>query len=371
MTQNEANIINKAIRKNNGEFLSKYFKIEYIKANTDAFCSFSEDKIGNLIDGDFWPETLSAIFQMYESPDGKKGFKLYSAAVMALIRSFRDFNTRVMTPIMKSVANTLSFFAESGEYNDAGNLLQKILSLYHRRDIVGESPVLCIANKLVCVYSMKNNFKQASNVIKIVEDGGISLDDFEPGEITEFHFNRGKIHSVNCNIYEAKEDLLFALNHTPLTQINNRRLICAYLVPVQLCCGIIPSVELIEKYSLKLYQGFVDAVVKADPNLYEETLRRNQLELMKLGQLDLVIRIKQIIYIRLLKMIHDTIGDSRMDTSLFTTVMNEFCPTSNLEAEMIISTLIKEGYVKAYMVHKLGKIVFSKQDPFPNIEEHK
>ena len=105
--------------------------------------------------------------------------------------------------------------------------------------------------------------------------------------------------------------------------------------------------------------------------MFEETLLNNQLEIIKLCELDLILRIKHIIYLRILKMIHNTMGDSRMNTSMLASTLSEFVPTSDLEAEMIIATLIKEGYVKAYMSHKFGKTVFAKQDSFPNLEERK
>ena len=122
---------------------------------------------------------------------------------MPIIRTFKEIDPKICVPVIKSIAKSLQHFAETCEYNDACTLLQKLLSLQHRSISTDESAFLCVVNELVSTYFMKNNFKQASNVLNIVMEKGINLEDFEQGEIAEFHYNRGKVSAIMCKIFEA------------------------------------------------------------------------------------------------------------------------------------------------------------------------
>ena len=369
MTQTEANSINRAIKTKNGIYLSSFYNIGYIRSRQQQFSMFCDDQIENYLNDEFWAETLLPIFQMSQAPNEKEEFKSFTKAIMPIIRSFKEIDPSLSAPIVKCIAQSLRYFAHFGEYNDSATLLQQLLSLQHKSRTSDDSAFLCISNELVSVYFMRNNFKQAMYVLRLVEEKRVNFDEFESDQLAEFYFNKGKCAAVMCQLQEAEENLRLSLLKTPLEQRTNRRLIYTYLIPVQLSLCVIPSIDLIKCYGLEIFQPFVDAVVNADLTLFDSSLKQIQLKIIKLGLLDLLIKVRQIIFLRLLQILHDSYGSPKLPTTLYQETLNIFVPVDFNETECILASLIKEGYVKAYISHHLKTTVFSKENPFPKFKK--
>ena len=369
MTQSAANSLNKAIKTRNGLYISSFYNIGYIRNHQQQFSSFCDDQIENYINDEFWTETLLPIFQMSQAPNEKEEFKSFTKAVMPIIRSFKEIDPSLSAPVVKCIAQSLRYFAHSGEYNDSATLLQQLLSLQHKSRTSDDSAFLCISNELVSVYFMRNNFKQAMYVLRLVEEKRVNFNLFESDQLAEYYFNKGKCAAVMCQLGDAEENLRLSLLKTPLQQRNNRKLIYTYLIPVQLSLCVIPSHDLIRCYGLEIFQPFVDAVAGADLTLFDNALKQVQLTIIKLGLLDLMIKVRQIIFLRLLQLLHQSYGSPKLPTTLYQETLNIFTPVDFNETECILASLIKEGYVKAYISHHLKTTVFSKENPFPPIKK--
>ena len=377
MTQQQANSINKAIRSRNGNFLSSFYNISYIRNHQQQFSQFCDQNIESLINDDFWSDALLSIFEMSQAPTEKDEFKSFTKSVMSIIRNFKELDPAVSAPVVKCIAQSLRYFAHAGEYSDSAALLQQLLSLQHKSRTSDDSTFLCISNELISVYFMRNNFKQVMIIINLVEEKrGINFDKFESEQLAEFYFNKGKCSAVMLkkdnyrdSIQEAIRYLKLALTKTPMNQRMNRRLVYTYLIPLQLCLLEIPSHELMDAYNLHIFRPFVDAVYHADINLFDQSLKEVQLTIIKLGLLDLMIKVRQIIFLRLLQLLHRSYGSPKLPTTLYQQTLNLFIPIEFNETECIIASLIKDGYVKAYMSHNLKTIVFSKENPFPPIKK--
>lgn len=357
-------------KQNIDQLIAQCFDYQYISQNTSLLESLQSSNQVTTNSNGAWTEIFPLISQIFSVQNEKDAFKLYIKAITPVIRNFKQLDANVSVLCLKTMAKSLKYFSETAEYNESVTYLQKLLplSMAYQRKKTGESALLYVGNNLILVNFSRNNFKQAQNVIEVVEEKVKDLSNYPINEAVEFSFNKGKINAVYSKLQEAQKDLLFAFHHTPYIERKNRRLILAYLVPVQMCLGQLPSKDLINKYSLTMYEFLAKAIETGNLALYDESLESNQFLFIKLGLFDLVVKARQLVFLQILKVVHNLWGDAKVPTTLFQEAISKYGDYDFVLSESIIASLIKEGYVKAYMSHPLKKIVFSQTDPFPNLD---
>lgn len=356
-------------KQNIEHLISLCFDYQYISKNTTVINSLMQSTIVTSNSGGAFAEVLPIIGQIFEIQGEKEQFKQYCKATSPIIRNFKNLDWNISISCLKSMAKSLRYFAEYAEYNEAVSQMQKLLPLskMYQNKSTGESALLYVCNELMYVFFLRNYFLQAQNVLGGIGDN-IDFSVYPNNEVVEFMFNRGKINAIYSKLGPAQKDLLYAFHHTPFIEKNNRRLILAYLVPVQMCLGQLPTLDLINKYNLGMYQYLSLAIQQGNLALYDESLESNQFLFIKLGLFDLVIKARQLVFLQILKAVHSTWGDSKVPTTLFHEAISKHGEFDFLHAETIIASLIKNGFVKAYMSHPLQKIAFSQANPFPTIE---
>ena len=374
--------INSAISNNNGQAISKFFSVSHLISQKEQCKSLIKESErfsfkNKTID---WRKVFANLFSVPGAATPEKGLLFFEQAASAFIRNFFDFENSLRIPILKEISHSYREIAETCEFNTC---VQRIRHIYPISRKTNEepyaeygSPLLSVTNDLLELFFERNDFKQAASFIEGYEEDVKKREKdgiFTISELASFYFNNGKICTVMGNISKAIICLEKAILYTPSSAANDKRMIYSLLIANKLTTGAIPSKELIEKYSLDIYNGIINAIVNADLVAFDKALEENTLIFIRIGVWDSVSKSKIIIYRRLLE------GVCRMVMKL-----NEGQPRFNLvplecfrgaisvqvehtmeEAETILANLIKENLCKANISDALLTIILSKNDPFP------
>ena len=363
--------ISQLIHNGNGKLLSNYYDINFIRDQR----IFNSEGIKNTQFGsqnEPIAESLDLIFKMNSSNSPKETFDLYIQATSIIIRSFNTLNQNLSFPILNSIGKSLKYYALNFDYNESVTQLQKLLPLAINTHSSIDSCLLNIVNDLLSLYFLRNNFKNVEYVFKGIETkigSKINLNNYFPYQISSYHYNLGKLYSIKCNFLLAKEHLMEALKYTPDLEIQNKRLIYLYLIPIQLCLNSMLKPENIEKINLSIYNEIHYALLTGDLKLFDDQFNFHQLLFIKLGIFELLMKVRQRILLRLLIMAHKIVNSSKVPLIAFKIVLSNSIEHSIDEAESICASLIKEGLVKAYISHEHKLIVFSQNEPFPKLNK--
>lgn len=367
--------LKKAIKNKEGNVVSLFFDVGHLKTNRDACATIIDQNITQILGGhDIWMESFSYLLQVPLAATDVEGFELYNRASAPIIRNFKELPSNLSIPCMRTIAQSLRYYATHADYAESANQMQKILRpIIDAKITTDESPLLYVVNELISIYYLRNNFKQAENLLKHLFDleskNKVNFKQFKNSEKVCFYYNCGRISAIFGHLKDAKEKLQLALELCPISQKENRTLIYLYYIPVEICCGNLPTQPFLIRYGLQIYQKLLYAVMNGDIKLFDEELDSLQLELIKLGLFELMIRVRSIAFLQLLKVVHAACNyESLLDLSIFHAALLKHHEYSLAEAESIVANLIEHKMVKAYIHHGLKKIVLAKDKTFPQIE---
>lgn len=231
--------------------------------------------------------------------------------------------------------------------------------------------------ELLRAYFRLGQVNQCSFLLRSVESG-ISKDGFNPADLPKaisvsFYFFWGKHCVFDHNLMEADKKLTWAFNHCPSKgPIHHRRKILLYLVPCKLRLGVLPSQELLQKYNLHMFTGIVSAIREGNARLFSEKMEEHSADFIKMGTYLLMMKLKCMVLRSLVKGVHREERLRRKDDSLNKLDLASFehvfawqdtCDAD--ETACVLSNLIYQGAVKGYLSHEHKKLVFAKDNPFP------
>ena len=369
--------IQKSIGQKDGISISRYFQLSFLLSNSEN-CSSFIDQISNFSFYDTtvdWKKIFINLFNVPIAESPEIGYSFYDKASSIFMEKFMNFENSLKIPIFKEISHSFRQLAQTCEFNACVQKLRYFLPFTQRvREEAYSaegSPILAVVNDLISLFLERNDFNQAKALFEqrindINEKAEKKV--FTVSELATFYFNGGKISIVVGWTDDALVYLQKALKMIPLSKQNDRRLCYALLVPLQLARGVLPSPELIEKYGLGIYNGFVDSIINMDLEAFDKTLDENMITLIRLGVWDACSKAKNIIYRRLLESVCDIAlngndGEQKkiVDIELFRRVIN--VPTLE-EAETILAGLISDKLCLGCLSDALKKIVLKKDGAF-------
>ena len=213
-----------------------------------------------------------------------------------------------------------------------------------------------------------------------------NFDDFPASQRAAYRYYTGRLLVFEDRFAEADEHLQYALRNIPPVHASeaarrNRRRVLAYLIPVRMLLGRMPSDRLLAESGLDAAYGPIKrACVTGDLGAFNAAMEASTVSHIQLGTFLLVERLRMLAQRTLLKRVHLVTQPSLPPTN-FQLDLHSFraalamCHTDGgdppdiEEAECIVVNLIYRKAVKGYVSHKLRKAVLSKKDAFPrNVE---
>lgn len=346
-----------------------------------------------------------------EGEDYEAAFKAQKDAVKLLMTEFKNYRvekgefsaTQWMLPIMETMHRDLRKLAfltydaeeERAEGGDGDEGSEKWLkeALIEMNQALQECTRGDMypygAGALMFLNEMYNISIKASNFFGFVDSGERKLrhsfgedqpfdthlhKTFKMAHIIEYYFNSGRRSLLQAKYKEASKTLSEAFKWCYMDSVSNKRQILLYLIPVKMRVGSRPSVALLRKYGMEQFIGIADAIGNGNVQLLESELLRGQADFVRWGLFMVLKKLRIIAFRNLFRkvylIIHKAEGTEAKSTVVeikaFKVALDfQGQETSIDEVECMVANLISQGYIKGYISHKLGKVVFSKKGPFP------
>lgn len=133
--------------------------------------------------------------------------------------------------------------------------------------------IFSVTNVLFKIYFKVNTLQLCSKLISVVEGPSGAIDNlhlYPVSDVVTYKYYLGRLKLFEDKYEDARDNLTYALNHTPATCIKNRQRILASLIPVQMSLGIMPSEIVASKYGFTEYVAMGNAVKVGDLRTFEE-----------------------------------------------------------------------------------------------------
>ncbi|KAJ8600376.1 hypothetical protein CTAYLR_000718 [Chrysophaeum taylorii] len=232
---------------------------------------------------------------------------------------------------------------------------------------------LYVVSQLMKIYFRLYLVKLAQPLIRSLEAKPLEWSQFPKGDVVMYRYFVGRLRMFEDQYAAAEEHLEAAFSKCRKDAIRNKRAILAFLLPIRLRRGVLPTQKLLEKY------GFVDdvgplvaAIKSGDARSFERHLERHQLRFVKRGTFLLIEKCKILVYRSLLKkiyLINNRTAQLKLD--LFATALAALSTTTPPpdpdDVECLVANLMYKNLVKGYISHTKQTLVLSKKDPFPHL----
>ena len=368
------NKINEAISNDEFFFLQKYFNINYLIKERENLFQVQSDFRYSQIMPNYWGKIFKNLFSIVTKENYKDMFQYFEEAVKQFLNN--EEKTELKVPIMKIIAASLYNFAQNGCLNQSVRILQNMLLSSLRllsSNKLFQSPLLAVVNNTILSYFLQKNFQQADKLIDSV-DMKVTEEMYTACELAKYYFLKGKTHMVYGLRKDAYQELSRALQLIPLDSFETRKHVFAHFIPVSMSFGRLPSMELLDKYSLHIYDDFAKAIASGDISLFDKALDFNQNTLIKLGVWEMIVHSKLYVERRLLEIVkyeytQNATNDNIMYVKAFQEVLCLFGNYSIDDTILLIANLVNENLVQANVFYQHGLIIFSKSPfrlPDPN-----
>ena len=321
--------------------------------------------------------------------------------VQPFVRWFREQDDAgVAVPVMQQIATNLydlaskaekasgsmAAAAEDSRLSNAGMKLQSCFSeaFNPKKDKDKKMACLSIVIAMFRLYFSINTLHLTRNLVNSMSARNApDFDSFPASQRATYRYYTGRLLVFEDRFAEAEEHLAYALRHAPRAShsavaLRNRRRVLAYLIPVRMLLGRMPSDELLRMHGMDNTFGPVKrACVTGDLRAFNDVMEATTVSHIQLGTFLLMERLRQFVLRTLLKRVH-LVTQPTLPPTNFQLDLHQFqralamCASSDEdapdieEAECLVVTLIYRKAVKGYISHKLRKLVLSKKDAFPS-----
>lgn len=303
-----------------------------------------------------------------------------------LLSSQKDDNWPL--PIMYTVCLDLRLFAGkadsqlSSKGGKPGETLEKaaehIMSCFRTcaldskstEDVTKRWGMLNIVNQLFKIYFRVNKLHLCKPLIRAIESSPLK-DRYPKSQQVTYKYYVGRKHMFDNNFKEAEEYLKFAFEHCHVKSRANKRSILIYLIPVKMLLGQMPEEMLLKKYDLLQFKEVVLAVKQGNLLRLNDALENNEKFFIKCGIYLILEKLKVITYRNLFKKVTLLMKTHQIpiDAFLVALRMMKVEDIDSDETQCIIANLIYEGKIKGYISHQHQKLVVSKQNAFPALNQ--
>eukprot|EP01039_Chlorochromonas_danica_P002298 gene2298-2517_t len=304
------------------------------------------------------------------------------------VYSNREENYTWLIPLLVRCSNDLRLVAEKVDEvsHDLNNkfLRDSLASLTKGFTVVAKDrtplrqpgckklAIFAVTNVLFKIYFKVNTLQLCGKLISVIEGpSGImeNLQLFPVCDVVMYKYYLGRLKMFEDQYEEARDCLLFALTHTPLSQFKNRQRILASLIPVQMVLGVMPSERIGSVYQLQEFVALGKAVTQGDLRTFSALLETHQVSFVRIGVYLVLEHLRLLAYRSLFRRVYLITGTTRLNLSHFEVALHWLGQKDvDLdEIECLLCNLIAQGRVKGYISHEKKFLIVSKTDPFPKV----
>lgn len=234
---------------------------------------------------------------------------------------------------------------------------------------------LAIINQLLKVYFSLNNLRLCANLTRTVNAPNFPpFQDYPISDRVTYKFFSGRLHLYDDRVREATVDLTYAFSHMHQDQFDNLRHALLYLIPAQILAGFLPSERMLNKYNMHWYMKIAAAIRTGELQLFDDAVEQYEEFFINRALWLAIEKMRPLVYRSLIRRVGWAISDTNeiqnkipLDKVRIALLLCQKEMDMD-EIECVVANLIYCNYIKGYISHKVGYLVLSKKDPFPQLQ---
>ncbi|KAJ3129529.1 COP9 signalosome (CSN) subunit [Nowakowskiella sp. JEL0407] len=229
-----------------------------------------------------------------------------------------------------------------------------------------------ISALLMKTYFRLKQINLCSNILKAIAASDLpELREYPLSHQITFRYFLGILAFKNEEFIKAEIDLSFVLERMIVdgSRLEKKLLVLTHLIPIKMLSGILPTHRMLQKYPLlaDIFAPFISAIKTGNVRLYDESLNKEQKELIQRGVYLVIEKCRSLCVRVLFKKVWLILEkSSKIQMSVFQKALHMAgTDVDGAEVECMLANMIDKGYIKGYLSHELQYVVLSQRDPFP------
>ncbi|KJA29706.1 hypothetical protein HYPSUDRAFT_31686 [Hypholoma sublateritium FD-334 SS-4] len=179
----------------------------------------------------------------------------------------------------------------------------------------------------------------------------------------------GMLSFLNEEFAKAEEELTLAFYNCLIEAHSNQERILAYLIPLRILKGHLPSTELMRRFPVldEIFSPFVTAIRKGDLKAYDQALEKWESRLLELSLWLSLEKARELCLRGLFRRMWVATGKgTRIPISMFHTALKvSGTDMTEEEAECLVANMIYRNFMRGYISHEKQMVVLAATNTFP------
>nr|GAT59295.1 predicted protein [Mycena chlorophos] len=309
-------------------------------------------------------------------------FQQQCQLVSSFVRFFVE-NTGWTLPALFSILRDLRDLADDadgpmGEDSkmEAARVVAKTFSacLMDRTSPIEESRkwgVYYVVGLVMKCYFKVKKIALTKNILKALNNNNEipALEDYPRGHQVTYRYYIGMLAFLDEDFAKAEKELTTAFYNCTIRSPNNQTRILAYLIPLRMLRGHLPSKELLKRFPIldDLFSPFISAIRSGHLAAFDDALTTHEARLIDLNLLLALEKARELCMRVLLRRVWLMLDKTtRVHLKFFEAGLRvSGCEVDLDEAECLVANMISKGFIRGYISHEKRMVVLAATNAFP------
>ncbi|KAJ7922345.1 hypothetical protein B0H13DRAFT_2411142 [Mycena leptocephala] len=225
-----------------------------------------------------------------------------------------------------------------------------------------------------CYFKVKR-ISLTKNIIKVLENNADipALELYPRSHQVTYRYYIGMISFLNEEFVKAEQELTLAFYHCHVDAHENQARILAYLIPLRILRGHLPSDELMYRFPVlaDVFAPFVTAIRTGDIAAFDSALELREARLIELNLLLTVEKARELCLRGLFRRVWvASAKGTRIPLSMFHCALRISGIKVDIEeAECLVANMVYKGFMRGYISHEKQMVVLASTNAFPRLAD--
>ncbi|KDR84093.1 hypothetical protein GALMADRAFT_275300 [Galerina marginata CBS 339.88] len=223
---------------------------------------------------------------------------------------------------------------------------------------------------LKCYFRVKR-ISLSKNILRALEANNDipALSLFPRSHQVTYRYYLGMLSFLNEEFIKSEEELTLAFYNCHIDAHGNQERILAYLIPLRILQGQLPSAELMKRFPVldEIFSPFTTAIRLGDLKAYDVALEKWETRLLELNLWLSIEKARELCLRSLFRRMWVATGKgTRIPISMFHTALSiSGIDVPDEEAECLVANMIYRNFIRGYISHEKQMVVLASTNAFP------
>ncbi|KAJ6460109.1 hypothetical protein C8R47DRAFT_1059009 [Mycena vitilis] len=225
-----------------------------------------------------------------------------------------------------------------------------------------------------CYFKVKR-ISLTKNIIKVLENNADipALELYPRSHQVTYRYYIGMISFLNEEYVKAEQELTLAFYHCHVEAHENQARILAYLIPLRILRGHLPSDELMYRFPIlaDVFAPFVTAIRSGDIAAFDSALELREARLIELNLLLTLEKARELCLRGLFRRVWvASAKGTRIPLAMFHCALRISGIKVDIEeAECLVANMVYKGFMRGYISHEKQMVVLASTNAFPRLAD--